>query len=160
MEIIDEVEELGGMTKASESGMAKLRIEEAATKKQARIDAGDEVVVGVNKYRVEQQDVDVLGVDRSCRFEKVAPPADIRASRAAPPFRRSGHVGAPRHSRAKIRASPGQARNRRFSRALAARSLAAARSRFLRLVCRRGGRAAASSPCGLPCVLRGPGLRC
>jgi methylmalonyl-CoA mutase len=84
MEIIDEVEELGGMTKAIESGMAKLRIEEAATKKQARIDAGDEVVVGVNKYRVEQQDVDVLGVDNEAsRAKQVARLADIRASRDA-----------------------------------------------------------------------------
>mmetsp|Transcript_19926 Transcript_19926/g.33338 ORF Transcript_19926/g.33338 Transcript_19926/m.33338 type:complete len:459 (+) Transcript_19926:239-1615(+) len=51
MEIIAEVDQLGGMTKAIESGMAKLRIEEAATRKQARIDAGEDVIVGVNKYR-------------------------------------------------------------------------------------------------------------
>lgn len=49
-ELIDEVEELGGMTKAVEAGLPKMRIEEAATKRQARIDQGKEVVVGVNKY--------------------------------------------------------------------------------------------------------------
>ena len=52
LEIIREVEELGGMAKAVESGMPKLRIEEAAAKKQARIDSGQEVIVGVNKYVV------------------------------------------------------------------------------------------------------------
>src|SRR5256886_9929860 len=49
--LIDEVEELGGMTKAVESGVPKLRIQEAAARRQARIDRGEEVVVGVNKYR-------------------------------------------------------------------------------------------------------------
>lgn len=65
-EIIDEVEALGGMTKAIESGMAKLRIEESATKKQARIDSLEDTVVGVNKYRIETQDkVDVLQIDNT-----------------------------------------------------------------------------------------------
>ena len=64
MEIIEEVESIGGMTKAIESGMAKLRIEESATKKQARIDIVEDVVVGVNKYRRDKQDVvDVLSID-------------------------------------------------------------------------------------------------
>lgn len=49
LKIISEIEELGGMAKAVESGMPKLRIEEAAAKKQARIDSGQEVIVGVNK---------------------------------------------------------------------------------------------------------------
>uniref|UniRef100_A0A0M3HLQ1 METMALONYL_COA_MUTASE domain-containing protein n=1 Tax=Ascaris lumbricoides TaxID=6252 RepID=A0A0M3HLQ1_ASCLU len=52
--VIEEVDELGGMAKAVASGMPKLRIEEAAAKKQARIDAGKEVIVGVNKYRLEK----------------------------------------------------------------------------------------------------------
>jgi len=65
MEIIDEVEGLGGMTKAIESGMAKLRIEEAATRKQARIDAGKDVVVGVNKYITEQNPIDVFKIDNT-----------------------------------------------------------------------------------------------
>lgn len=49
-----EVDELGGMAKAVASGMPKLRIEESAAKKQARIDAGKEVIVGVNKYRLDK----------------------------------------------------------------------------------------------------------
>ncbi len=54
--LIEEVDRLGGMTKAVASGMPKLRIEEAATRKQARIDRVEEVIVGVNKYRLEQED--------------------------------------------------------------------------------------------------------
>ncbi len=56
--LIDEVEELGGMTKAVESGMPKLRIEESAARRQARIDRGEEVVVGVNRYALDEQDHD------------------------------------------------------------------------------------------------------
>lgn len=52
MIIINEVEEMGGMTKAIVSGMPKLRIEEAAARRQAKIDSGAEVIVGVNKYRL------------------------------------------------------------------------------------------------------------
>jgi len=64
--LIEEVEELGGMTKAVESGMPKLRIEESAAKRQARIDRGEEVVVGVNKYVVENPEmVDVLDIDNA-----------------------------------------------------------------------------------------------
>lgn len=51
-EILEEVEELGGMANAIDSGMAKLRIEESATKKQARIDSKQDIIVGVNKYVV------------------------------------------------------------------------------------------------------------
>ncbi len=65
-EIITEVEELGGMTAAVDSGMPKLRIEEAAARRQARVDRGDDVVVGVNKYRVENPEmVDVLDIDNT-----------------------------------------------------------------------------------------------
>ncbi|KAL3694116.1 hypothetical protein R1sor_007767 [Riccia sorocarpa] len=64
LEIINEVEEAGGMTKAISTGLPKLRIEECAAKKQARIDSGQEVVVGVNKYRLEkEQKVDLLVID-------------------------------------------------------------------------------------------------
>ncbi|KNC99720.1 methylmalonyl-CoA mutase, mitochondrial [Spizellomyces punctatus DAOM BR117] len=65
--IIAEVESMGGMAKAVASGMPKLRIEESAAKRQARIDSGQEVIVGVNKYRVEKDDnaVDVLAIDNS-----------------------------------------------------------------------------------------------
>ena len=51
--IIEEVEEIGGMAKAIETGMPKMRIEEAAARKQARIDQGKDVIVGVNKYQIE-----------------------------------------------------------------------------------------------------------
>ena len=54
--LIEEVEELGGMTKAIESGIPKLRIEEAAARKQARIDGNQDIIVGVNKYRLEKED--------------------------------------------------------------------------------------------------------
>ena len=55
-ELIDEVEQLGGMTKAVEAGLPKMRIEEAAAERQARIDKGEDVIVGVNKYRLEEED--------------------------------------------------------------------------------------------------------
>ena len=64
MQLIEEVEELGGMTKAIEAGIPKMRIEEAAARKQARIDSGQDVIVGVNKYRLEKEDpLHILEVD-------------------------------------------------------------------------------------------------
>jgi len=82
-ELIEEVEELGGMTKAVESGMPKLRIEEAAARKQARIDRGEETVVGVNKYRLDQEDpIDILEVDNTVvREAQIARLQSIRSSR-------------------------------------------------------------------------------
>jgi methylmalonyl-CoA mutase len=67
MKIINEVEELGGMTKAISSGMPKLRIEESAARRQAKIDSGAEVIVGVNKYRLakEESNFEVLRIDNS-----------------------------------------------------------------------------------------------
>jgi methylmalonyl-CoA mutase len=63
-ELIQEVEELGGMTKAIEAGIPKLRIEEAAARKQARIDSGEDIIVGVNKYRLDKEDpISTLEVD-------------------------------------------------------------------------------------------------
>ncbi len=62
--LIAEVEDMGGMTKAVDAGLPKLRIEEAAARKQARVDRGEEVVVGVNKYqRSEEETIDVLDID-------------------------------------------------------------------------------------------------
>ncbi len=62
--LIEEVEELGGMTKAIEAGIPKLRIEEAAARKQARIDSGQDIIVGVNKFRLEEEDpISTLEVD-------------------------------------------------------------------------------------------------
>ncbi|MFI5053825.1 MAG: methylmalonyl-CoA mutase [Acidimicrobiia bacterium] len=81
--LVEEVEALGGMTKAVESGMPKLRIEEAAARRQAGIDRGDEVIVGVNKYRpTEEPVVDVRDVDNaSVREQQLARLAHVRASR-------------------------------------------------------------------------------
>jgi methylmalonyl-CoA mutase len=65
-ELIQEVEKLGGMTKAIESGLPKLRIEQAAAAKQARIDSGQDIIVGINKYQThEKSDFDILNVDNS-----------------------------------------------------------------------------------------------
>ncbi|MEO2052247.1 MAG: methylmalonyl-CoA mutase [Allomuricauda sp.] len=64
--LIEEVEKLGGMTKAIEAGIPKMRIEEAAAKKQARIDSGQDVIVGVNKYQLENEDdLQILEVDNA-----------------------------------------------------------------------------------------------
>ncbi|MDA0973139.1 MAG: methylmalonyl-CoA mutase [Bacteroidetes bacterium] len=64
--LIEEVEELGGMAKAIEKGLPKLRIEEASTRKQARIDSGKDVIVGVNRYQVEDKtEFDILEVDNT-----------------------------------------------------------------------------------------------
>ncbi len=64
--LIQEVEELGGMAKAIETGLPKMRIEEAAARKQARIDAGKDIIVGVNRYQVtEQQELDIRDIDNS-----------------------------------------------------------------------------------------------
>ncbi|MEZ5618378.1 MAG: methylmalonyl-CoA mutase [Rhodocyclaceae bacterium] len=81
--IIEEVEAMGGMTKAVESGWAKLKIEQCAAEKQARIDAGKDVIVGVNKYRLEQEDpVDIREIDNSAvRDAQIARLKKIRASR-------------------------------------------------------------------------------
>ena len=63
---IQEVEELGGMTKAIETGIPKMRIEEAAARKQAKIDSGEETLVGVNKHRLEEEEpIDILDVDNT-----------------------------------------------------------------------------------------------
>jgi methylmalonyl-CoA mutase len=82
-ELITEVEEAGGMAKAIETGMPKLRIEEAAAKKQARIDRGDDVIVGVNKYQLQEEaDVDILQIDNAAvRESQLARLAGIRESR-------------------------------------------------------------------------------
>jgi methylmalonyl-CoA mutase len=82
-ELIEEIEAEGGMARAIESGLPKLRIEEAAARKQARIDRGDDVIVGVNKYRVEQADeVDVLEIDNEAvRQSQLRRLEEIRSTR-------------------------------------------------------------------------------
>jgi methylmalonyl-CoA mutase len=90
-ELMAEVEELGGMTKAVESGMPKLRIEESAARRQARIDRAEEVVVGVNKYVVENpEQVDVLDIDnRAVLAQQVAKLERVRAERDEDACRRA-----------------------------------------------------------------------
>ena len=81
--LIQEVEELGGMAQAIETGLPKLRIEEAAARKQARIDSGKETIVGVNRYRTtEKTEVEVLDIDNDAvRESQIARLKTIRASR-------------------------------------------------------------------------------
>lgn len=81
--LIQEVEELGGMTKAIESGIPKLRIEEAAARKQARIDSGQDIIVGVNKYRLEKEDpLHTLEVDnQTVRRQQIERLNQIKATR-------------------------------------------------------------------------------
>ncbi|MDO7653251.1 MAG: methylmalonyl-CoA mutase family protein, partial [Porticoccus sp.] len=81
--LIDEVEDMGGMTKAVESGMPKLRIEQAAALRQARIDRGEEVIVGVNKYQLDEEpDVDILDIDNTAvREAQVTQLKKIRSER-------------------------------------------------------------------------------
>ena len=81
--LIEEVEAMGGMTKAVASGMPKLRIEESAARRQAMIDRGEEVIVGVNKYRLTQEDaIDILDIDNAMvRDNQIARLASVRAKR-------------------------------------------------------------------------------
>ena len=81
--IIDEVEAMGGMTKAVEAGMPKLRIEEAAARRQARVDRGEDVIVGVNKFQLKDEDpVDVRDIDNGAvRDSQIARLKSVRAKR-------------------------------------------------------------------------------
>ncbi|MEW6259756.1 MAG: methylmalonyl-CoA mutase [Thermodesulfobacteriota bacterium] len=80
--ILKEVEELGGMAKAIESGMPKLRIEESAARRQARIDQGKDVIVGVNKYRIEEKPLEeVLEVSETVREEQIARLKELKSKR-------------------------------------------------------------------------------
>ncbi|MCC6642120.1 MAG: methylmalonyl-CoA mutase [Deltaproteobacteria bacterium] len=89
--LIDEVEAMGGMTKAIEAGMPKLRIEECATRRQARIDRGDDVIVGVNKYRLaSEQPIDVRDIDNTAvREAQIARLRTIRTTRDGAAVERS-----------------------------------------------------------------------
>jgi methylmalonyl-CoA mutase len=82
-ELIQEIEELGGMTKAIEAGIPKLRIEEAAARKQARIDSSQDIIVGVNKYRLEKEDpLQILDVDnQKVRLSQIKRLNSIKATR-------------------------------------------------------------------------------
>jgi methylmalonyl-CoA mutase len=82
-ELIDEVEEMGGMTRAVETGMPKLRIEESAAQRQARIDRGEETIVGVNKYQQsEESEIDILDIDNAAvRESQIRRLEKVRSSR-------------------------------------------------------------------------------
>ena len=84
--LIDEAEEMGGMTKAVEAGIPKLRIEEAAARRQARIDRGEDVIVGVNRYQAEEQSTfEVRDIDNAAvRERQIARLAQVRSRRDAP----------------------------------------------------------------------------
>ncbi len=81
--LIDEVEEMGGMTRAVESGMPKMRIEEASALKQARVDRGEEIIVGVNKYQLsEEPPIDILDIDNTAvREAQIKRINEVRDSR-------------------------------------------------------------------------------
>ncbi len=81
--LILEVEELGGMAKAIETGLPKMRIEEAAARKQARIDSGKDIIVGVNKYELEKEDpIDILEVDNAAvRETQIKRLRELKANR-------------------------------------------------------------------------------
>jgi methylmalonyl-CoA mutase len=85
MELMTEVEELGGMTKAIEAGIPKIRIEEAAARKQARIDSTQDVIVGINKYRLKKEDaLQILEVDnQAVRKEQMERLVTIKENRDA-----------------------------------------------------------------------------
>ena len=80
---IQEIEDMGGMTKAIEKGLSKLKIEEAAAKKQARIDSNQDIIVGLNKYQLEQEDpLDILEVDNNMvRQQQIERLEQIKATR-------------------------------------------------------------------------------
>ena len=82
-ELIEEVEDLGGMTKAIEAGIPKLRIEEAAARKQARIDSGQDIIVGVNKYVLKEEDpIQTLEVDnQTVRSQQIERLKKMKATR-------------------------------------------------------------------------------
>ena len=82
-ELIQEVEKLGGMAKAIETGIPKMRIEEAAARKQARIDSGNDTIVGINRYRPEKEDpIDILAVDNTAvREAQIKRLKELRANR-------------------------------------------------------------------------------
>ena len=82
-ELIQEVEKLGGMAKAIETGIPKMRIEEAAARKQARIDSGNDTIVGINRYRLEKEDpIDILAVDNTAvREAQIKRLKELRANR-------------------------------------------------------------------------------
>ena len=89
--LIQEIESMGGMAKAIETGLPKMRIEEAAARTQARIDSGVQTIVGVNKYRLPKEDpIDILEIDNTAvRNEQIAALKELRANRRSSSLRSS-----------------------------------------------------------------------
>ena len=113
---ITEVEELGGMTRAIEAGLPKLRIEEAAARTQARIDSGAQAVIGVNKYRPrDEAPIDVLKVDNAAVRQLQIDKLDAAQARARSESARRGARHAHAQCRGRQRQSAG-ARHRRRAR--------------------------------------------
>jgi methylmalonyl-CoA mutase len=81
--LIDEVEEMGGMTRAVETGMPKMRIEESSVQRQARVDRGEETIVGVNKYQLEEEpSIDILNIDNAAvREAQIRRLKEVRSNR-------------------------------------------------------------------------------
>ena len=86
LKVINEIEEMGGMSKAVAEGLPKLRIEECAAKTQARIDSGENVIVGVNKYKLDKEDpIEVLSIDNTAvRESQIAKINKIKEDRDFP----------------------------------------------------------------------------
>lgn len=82
-ELIEEIEELGGMAKAIETGLPKMKVEESAAKRQAKIDSKSEIIVGVNKYRLSEEDpIDILDIDNAVvREAQIKRLAEMKANR-------------------------------------------------------------------------------
>lgn len=82
-EHIEEIEELGGMAKAIETGLPKMKIEEAAAKRQAKIDSGEETIIGVNRYRIDkEEDIEILDIDNTAvRLKQIEKLAYVKANR-------------------------------------------------------------------------------
>ena len=80
---IEEIESLGGMAKAIETGLPKMRIEEAAARRQAQIDSGKETIIGVNQYRLEKEEpIDILDIDNTAvRLKQIEKLNALKASR-------------------------------------------------------------------------------
>lgn len=128
--LIEEVEELGGMTKAIETGIPKIRIEEAAARKQARIDSGQDIIVGVNKYRLKEEDaIQTLEVDnQTVRNQQITRLESIKSERNSEKVQAAllklSEV-AKRKMNAKLKSTPGY----RESENLLALAIEAARER-------------------------------
>ena len=116
--LIEEVEALGGMTKAVESGMPKLRIEESAARRQAAIDRGEETIVGVNKYRTSDATaIDVRDIDNTeVRRQQIARLETLRATRATRSASRPRSTRSPRAPRATPTCSSSPSRRRVHAR--------------------------------------------